>query len=391
MGQDSEERLSRVTLALLVNSIIGRRGNIGYRFLPVVEALAPIVRRLDVCCRDTPPLHGARVHPMGPLGHIPRVLNAIRIYFHRGFSHRHVDVWLFAAFCRLTLPRRAPAPALAHVVEFSPGLLRDLKVRGYRTVLEVPIAPLSYMKKLQERLPGAMPEPLDRAMMEVEVAAIRTADVLVCPSEFVADELAALGVERSRIHVTPFATDVDEWRRDSGPQPSKTGIDFCFAGNVGYRKGCGFLLEAWRRGPFAEDRLHLCGRVYPEGRRMMAACGAANIVTPGFVDTAEYFKTCDIYVLPSLMEGSAKSIYEAMNREMPVITTREAGSIVRDGVDGFIVPAGDARALVDRMTWLKANPESARRMGRAAKQHVSAFTQAAYVDRLKHVYALALG
>lgn len=389
MGENSAERLSRATVALLVNSIIGRRGNIGYRFLPVVEALAPIVKRLDICCREAPPLAGATVHRMGLTGQIPRVLNAARIYLHRGFPHRRLDVWLFESFCRISLPRQATAPALAHLVESSPLLLRSLKARGYRTILEVPIAPLTYMEKLQRRLPQAMPEPLDQAMMRMEVAAIRAADLLVCPSEFVAEELAASGAERSRIHVVPFATDVDAWRRHAAP-PSKTGVDFCFAGNVGYRKGCGFLLEAWRRGPFEEDRLHLCGRVYPEGRRMIAAGPSGNVVTPGFVDTGEYFKTCDIYVLPSLMEGSAKSIYEAMNREMPVITTREAGSIVRDGVDGFVVPAGDVQSLVERMTWLKDNPDAARRMGRAAKERVSEFTQAAYVDRLKHIYAAAL-
>jgi len=384
--------LSRAEVSYFINSIVGKSGNIGYRFLPAIRAFASEAKRLDVYCRDGPNIAGAHLHRMGVLGQVSRILNALRIYVDRRLPHRHVDIWLFESFCAAALWRRAAAQGatLAHVVESSPKLLQSLQRRGYSTILEIPIAPLTYMEKLQERIPGAMPEPLDRSMLKIEAAAIRSADWIICPSDFVADELVDLGIERSRIHIVPFATNVDAWRRDDADGPMSNGVDFCFAGNVSYRKGSAFLLDAWKRGPFSEDRLHLCGRVYPEGRRMIVEAGRKNVIVPGFVNTAEYFKTCEVYVFPSLMEGSSKSIYEAMNREMPVITTRESGSIVRDGVEGFIVPAGDANAIMERMIWFKENPRAIRVMGRAAKSRVSGFTQAAYVERLKAVYEIAL-
>jgi len=50
-------------------------------------------------------------------------------------------------------------------------------------------------------------------------------------------------------------------------------------------------------------------------------------------------------VLPSLAEGSAGVIYEALASGFAVITTESAGSVVRDGIEGFIVPEGDPQAL----------------------------------------------
>src|SRR6185503_19097558 len=57
------------------------------------------------------------------------------------------------------------------------------------------------------------------------------------------------------------------------------------------------------------------------------------------------FARADVLVLPSLAEGSAEVTYEALACGVPVITTPEAGSVVRDGVEGRIVPSRDPEAL----------------------------------------------
>ena len=48
-----------------------------------------------------------------------------------------------------------------------------------------------------------------------------------------------------------------------------------------------------------------------------------------------------MFVLPSLAEGSAEVTYEAIAAGVPVVTTRAAGSVVRDGIEGRIVPERD--------------------------------------------------
>jgi glycosyltransferase involved in cell wall biosynthesis len=57
----------------------------------------------------------------------------------------------------------------------------------------------------------------------------------------------------------------------------------------------------------------------------------------------------DLFVLPSLFEGSATVTYEALATGVPVVCTPNTGSIVREGVDGTIVPAGSLEALEDAL------------------------------------------
>src|SRR5262249_11308352 len=89
----------------------------------------------------------------------------------------------------------------------------------------------------------------------------------------------------------------------------------------------------------------------------------------------------DVFLLPSVCEGSATVTYEALAAGLPVVCTPNTGSVVRDGVDGFIVPVGDVDAIVERLERL-ADPSlraefSVRARGRAAE-----FTLDAYRRRL---------
>ena len=69
------------------------------------------------------------------------------------------------------------------------------------------------------------------------------------------------------------------------------------------------------------------------------------------------YKRADIFVYPSLHEGSALAIYEALASGLPVITTANAGSVVRDGEEGYIVPIRDLEALMDRILRLHRDRE----------------------------------
>ena len=59
------------------------------------------------------------------------------------------------------------------------------------------------------------------------------------------------------------------------------------------------------------------------------------------------FRRADLFVLPTLAEGMALSALEAMASGLPVITTPQCGSVIRDGIEGFLVPIRDAEALAD--------------------------------------------
>ena len=71
-----------------------------------------------------------------------------------------------------------------------------------------------------------------------------------------------------------------------------------------------------------------------------------KIITHGFVDKHEnIFPNFDILVHPSFVEGSAKSIYEAISYGLPVICTKQSGSVCKNSYNGFIFEAGNSKKL----------------------------------------------
>src|SRR5262249_3850951 len=83
---------------------------------------------------------------------------------------------------------------------------------------------------------------------------------------------------------------------------------------------------------------------------------AADVELTGPVPRSEipgHYAWADVFLLPSICEGSATVTYEALAAGLPVVCTPNTGSVVRDGVDGFVVPAGDTDALVGRLDQLR--------------------------------------
>src|SRR6185437_10648175 len=99
-------------------------------------------------------------------------------------------------------------------------------------------------------------------------------------------------------------------------------------------------------------------------------------------------------VLPSFAEGLPVVIMEAMALRRPVISTYVAGipELVEDGVQGWLVPAGDIDALVGAMqNCLDAQPETLQRMGNAALEKVSRLHDVSVeAGRLAQLFAAAV-
>jgi glycosyltransferase involved in cell wall biosynthesis len=94
------------------------------------------------------------------------------------------------------------------------------------------------------------------------------------------------------------------------------------------------------------------------------------------------YSAADIFVLPSLSEGMAIVTLEAMAMGLPVITTPNAGSCVRDGIDGLIVPARDASALALAIEQLLTDRDLRETMSRNARARAAEFTWEKYETRL---------
>jgi len=106
----------------------------------------------------------------------------------------------------------------------------------------------------------------------------------------------------------------------------------------------------------------------------------------GFADPKEYYKQADVFVLPTIEEGSALVGYEAMASGLPLITTFNSGSIARDKKDGFIVPIRDIPKLKEKIKFMQDNPKKCAEMGKSARKYVEGFTWEKYGEDLVKEY-----
>src|SRR2546421_7909608 len=220
------------------------------------------------------------------------------------------------------------------------------------------------------------------------------APLVVVLSEKAAESFRAANFPDEKMFYLPRGVDVDRFKPGSDPDGRKRPPIFraIFSGALIERKGIHHLLEAWHRLNLRDAELWLLGSVHEEAKPHLQKFWRDNVRVLGFKrDLENYLSQGSVYVFPSRLEGSAKTIYEAAACGLPMITTREAGDVVRDGVEGIIVQPGDVDALAAAIEHLYRHPEIVESMGAAARKRVvENFTWDHYRARLLGAYERAI-
>jgi glycosyltransferase involved in cell wall biosynthesis len=149
---------------------------------------------------------------------------------------------------------------------------------------------------------------------------------------------------------------------------------FLFAGGISQRKGIKYLLEAWQLIRRPGWRLQLLGAMPTNLKPLQPFLDSVEVLgRVSHADVPSRMAAADVFVFPSLFEGSAVVTYEALACGLPSIVTPNAGSVARDGVEGFEVKIRDTQGLAQRMARLGQDVELRARMSAAARRRAEAF------------------
>ncbi len=302
----------------------------------------------------------------------------------------YLESLLFEAWACARLERAD----LLHVwSNYGLGLIRQAKRLGMVTVLERGSTHPSYQDRLlrTEYARWGLHYRSPQAALRRIAAELQEADYVLVPATQVRKTFLGEGFPAERLLELPYGADVQRFRPAAGRAAHPFRV--LFVGQVGVRKGVPALLDAWRALGWRDAELWLVGRVEPGfGRLLSRWQGLPGVRLLGHIpNPVEAYQQSDVFALPSLEEGSALVSYEALACGLPVITTPNTGSVVRDGEEGLLVPPRAVDALAAAIERLRSDEPLHRRMGRAARARAEAFTWEHYEDTLAALYQGLIG
>jgi len=279
------------------------------------------------------------------------------------------------SFDRWVARRVEPCDVFVHLSAFGLHTARQARKFGARIVCDRGSSHILYQNEMlsdEYFRHGLTYRPIDPRVMEKEIQEYAEADVVTVPSSFAYRTFVEKGVPAQKLRKLPYGVNLSIFR----PLRKE---DCCFrilfVGGYSIQKGIGYLFDAVR--PLVQKGLV---EVWLVGSAGLEATEILRRNADIFIDKGAhprsklswFYSQASVLVLPSIQEGLALVQAQAMACGLPVIATTNTGAedLFTEGVEGFIVPIRDPKAIREKIEWLLDNPVRRQEMGVAALQRV---------------------
>jgi len=326
-----------------------------------------------------------------------------RFGWKRWLRHEHgllsVDAVLldFDRFVARALPRLHREQRLGAIYSYEDSALASFEAArdlGMRRIYDLPISywevGRQLMREEAERLPrwadtlgGGMFD--SDAKLQRKVDELKLAELVVVPSQFVADSLPAWAADKARV-MSPFGSpaspDAAAGWTPRAPDPSRP-LRVLFVGSMGQRKGLADLLQAMPL--LAGENIELVVMGAPLGELDFYRHEFAGFTYEKGRPHAEVLalmRSCDVFCLPSLYEGRALVMQEAMSQGLPLVITPNTGGtdLVIEGRTGFMVPIRSPGKIAEKLAWFNQNRDQLTAMKQAAVAHAAGYSWRRYSE-----------
>jgi glycosyltransferase involved in cell wall biosynthesis len=272
---------------------------------------------------------------------------------------------------------------------------------GIKCFYDLPIAYWQTVQKLlkdeAQRLPkwestlGGTRDSQEKLQRKTEEAML--ADAIICPSKFVFESLPESFRANKTCVVSEFGTPELEVQEREERKAGKLRV--LFAGSMGQRKGLADLFQAMKLLKRSDVELVVMGSPI-KGLDFYKGEYADFIYEPTrpHHEVLRLMQTCDVFALPSIVEGRALVQQEAMLCGLPLIVTANAGGddLIEEGKTGFLVPIRSPEAIAEKINWYADNKPQLKEMGKQARAKAQSLTWDRYRQRvLDAILPLAKG
>jgi glycosyltransferase involved in cell wall biosynthesis len=329
--------------------------------------------------------------------------------FRWSFLHKHETGWasvdqVYQDLDR-TVARELPKRAgVGGVYAYEDGALATFRAAskiGVKRFYDLPIAYWETLQKIldeeKQRLPAWEPTLIGTRDSEAKLARkteeAALADVIVVPSLFVLHSLPASIRAEKECVVAEFGSppaNLDAARR----APGKAGkLRVLFAGSMTQRKGLADVFAAMKLLKRADVELVVMGSLIASMDFYRGQFADFTYMdTRPHREVLELMRSCDVLVLPSLVEGRALVQQEALANGLPLIITENTGGedLIVPGETGFIVPIRSPEAIADKIAWLADHGEALPDMRVAAVKKAEEYPWTRYRNRILTALTAAL-
>lgn len=305
------------------------------------------------------------------------------------------DRWIFCGsrFCSRTISvlRRRPIRIAKYLCGYTCAnleLTRYARDSGYQAV-HMQIDPgKSYYETRRaewEKYPDIEPQPENPtesflARINQEWSAAR---YVIVNSLYSMQCLVAQGVDEKKIRVVPLSYSAPGAQPDFDRFAAPSRLEVLWVGNINLVKGFHYFAEAARELSGAE--FHFSAAGIPHLNRAYISRCEQYIDFKGhlpFAELNQLYERCHVLVFPTLSDGFGLVQLEAMSHGLPVVCTPNCGQVVQDGVNGFVVPIRSSAAIIEKLQFLKKNPEALSEMAMNAYHHSQKYDLQAYATQL---------
>ena len=231
---------------------------------------------------------------------------------------------------------------------------------------------------------------IDQRIIKRELKEYEQSDFVLVPSKFAQNTFKKYNIFKTKVLTFPSNNKIFKSKNKKKIFFSSNKFKIIYVGSLSLRKGLPYLLDAFNRLNFKGKELHLVGLKTNDYRLFKHKIDFSKTILHGHLSQSKVnnlLNKSDVFVMPSLEEGAAIAVAQAMNTGLPVIVTKNTGweEVVRKNNTGYVIDIKNSKMLYQKLNHLSKNKSILQKFSRNSLKYSKNKTWDNYVSQLNQL------